>query len=63
MEVKVFKVFVEVGDVWELNGELYCDLLSWGVWVYEIGLDIVYYYYYKYGVYLIEYFDLVGFLC
>ncbi|MGN5778173.1 exopolyphosphatase, partial [Acinetobacter calcoaceticus] len=58
---KALKVLAEVGDAWELNGELHRDLLSWGARVHEIGLDIAHYHYHKHGAYLIEHSDLAGF--
>ncbi|WP_222841657.1 Ppx/GppA phosphatase family protein [Pseudomonas aeruginosa] len=61
VEAKALKVLAEVGDAWELNGELHRDLLSWGARVHEIGLDIAHYHYHKHGAYLIEHSDLAGF--
>jgi exopolyphosphatase/guanosine-5'-triphosphate,3'-diphosphate pyrophosphatase len=61
VEHKALQALEQVATAWDLEDEMYRDLLSWAAKVHEIGLDIAHYHYHKHGAYLIEHSDLSGF--
>jgi exopolyphosphatase/guanosine-5'-triphosphate,3'-diphosphate pyrophosphatase len=61
VERKALHALEQVATAWDLNDEMWRDLLSWAAKVHEIGLDIAHYHYHKHGAYLIEHSDLSGF--
>lgn len=62
VECIVMDLFGQVDVVWGLDFDDVC-MLGWVVCLYELGLMIVYSGYYVYGSYVLENFDIVGFLC
>jgi exopolyphosphatase/guanosine-5'-triphosphate,3'-diphosphate pyrophosphatase len=61
VERKALHALEQVAAAWDLDDEMWRDLLSWAAKVHEIGLDIAHYHYHKHGAYLIEHSDLSGF--
>jgi len=61
VERKALHALEQVASAWDLDDEMWRDLLSWAAKVHEIGLDIAHYHYHKHGAYLIEHSDLAGF--
>lgn len=61
VERKALHALEQVATAWDLDDEMWRDLLSWAAKVHEIGLDIAHYHYHKHGAYLIEHSDLSGF--
>jgi exopolyphosphatase/guanosine-5'-triphosphate,3'-diphosphate pyrophosphatase len=61
VERKALHALEQVAVAWNLEGDLYSELLSWAAKVHEVGLDIAHYHYHKHGAYLIEHSDLAGF--
>lgn len=52
----------QVQECWRFDVDDVC-MFGWVVCLYELGLMIVYSGYYVYGSYVLEYLDIVGFLC
>ncbi|MDO7925765.1 exopolyphosphatase [Pseudomonas sp. KFB-139] len=61
VERKALHALEQVAEAWDLEDEIYAELLSWAAKVHEVGLDIAHYHYHKHGAYLIEHSDLAGF--
>jgi exopolyphosphatase/guanosine-5'-triphosphate,3'-diphosphate pyrophosphatase len=61
VERKALHALEQVATAWDLDDQMWRDLLSWAAKVHEIGLDIAHYHYHKHGAYLIEHSDLSGF--
>lgn len=61
VERKALHALEQVASAWDLDDDMWRDLLSWAAKVHEIGLDIAHYHYHKHGAYLIEHSDLAGF--
>ncbi|MEB0268876.1 exopolyphosphatase, partial [Pseudomonas sp. 5B4] len=61
VEHKALHALEQVAAAWDLEDDLYSELLSWAAKVHEVGLDIAHYHYHKHGAYLIEHSDLAGF--
>jgi exopolyphosphatase/guanosine-5'-triphosphate,3'-diphosphate pyrophosphatase len=61
VERKALHALEQVASAWDLDDEMWRDLLNWAAKVHEIGLDIAHYHYHKHGAYLIEHSDLAGF--
>jgi exopolyphosphatase/guanosine-5'-triphosphate,3'-diphosphate pyrophosphatase len=61
VERKALHALEQVATAWDLDDEMWRDLLTWAAKVHEIGLDIAHYHYHKHGAYLIEHSDLSGF--
>ncbi len=54
-------LLVQALDAWELDASECTELLSWAVWLHEIGLAIAHSQFHKHGFYLLTHADMPGF--
>lgn len=54
-------IYQQVATAWDINDELFANLLDWSARLHEVGLSVSHDGYHKHGAYLIGHADMAGF--